>query len=133
MPQLDVMTFFSQFFWFSLMFSCFYLFLAYYILPIISLNLKLRKRLLDIFAKDINNKKFSMSNLLFTYDNTLLKVLTFFRLYIVKVLFFSDSWLLLNLSKISLSFFSSSNVNYVTTISEKNFTPFVLNCLFKIK
>ena len=44
MPQLDLMTFFTQFFWFSLGFSFFYVFLLHSIMPSIALNLKLRKK-----------------------------------------------------------------------------------------
>ena len=117
MPQLDLMTFFSQFFWFSLSFSFFYLFLLYYILPTISLNVKFRKRLLNLFAKDINFKKNSISNLLLVYDSTILKVLNFSRLYIVKILFFSDSWLQVILAKLKLNYFSYANVLYIKMIS----------------
>ena len=133
MPQLDLMTFFSQFFWFSLSFSFFYLFLLYYILPTISLNVKFRKRLLNLFAKDINFKKNSISNLLLVYDSTILKVLNFSRLYIVKILFFSDSWLQVILAKLNLNYFSYANVRYIKMISEKDFSFFVLSCLFKSK
>ena len=133
MPQLDLMTFFSQFFWFSLSFSFFYLFLLYYILPTISLNVKFRKRLLNLFAKDINFKKNSISNLFLVYDSNIFKVLNFSRLYIVKILFFSDSWLQVILAKLNLNYFSYANVRYIKMISEKDFSFFVLSCLFKSK
>ena len=79
MPQLDLMTFFTQFFWFSLGFSFFYISLLHYIMPSISVNLKLRKKKLDLLAIDINKKKESASNLLTTYDNILLSTLNFSR------------------------------------------------------
>jgi len=68
----------------------FYLFLLYCFLPKISLNIKARKRLLNLFAKDINIKKNSISDLLIVYDKLLLKALIFFRFYISKVLFFCE-------------------------------------------
>ena len=52
MPQLDLMTFFTQFFWFSLGFSFFYILLLHFVMPVIALNLKFRKRRLDILAND---------------------------------------------------------------------------------
>ncbi len=57
MPQLDLMTFFTQFFWFSIGFSFFYIFLLHFVMPTIALNLKFRKKRLDILANDINKKK----------------------------------------------------------------------------
>jgi len=133
MPQLDLMSFFSQFFWFSLNFCFFYLFLLYCFLPKISLNIKARKRLLNLFAKDINIKKNSISDLLIVYDKLLLKALIFFRFYISKVLFFCDSWLQLTLNKINLSSISICNIKYVKIISERELIIFVLYCLLKNK
>lgn len=133
MPQLDLMTFFSQFFWFSLSFCFFYLFLLYCFLPKISLNIKARKRLLNLFAKDINIKKNSISDLLIVYDKLLLKALIFFRFYISKVLFFCDSWLQLTFNKINLNSISTCNIKYVKIISERELIIFVLYCLLKNK
>ena len=63
MPQLDLMTFFTQFFWFSIGFSFFYIFLLHYVMPVIALNLKFRRKRLDILANDINKKKESVSDI----------------------------------------------------------------------
>jgi len=133
MPQLDLMTFFSQFFWFCMSFSFFYLFLLYCILPIVSLNIKFRKRLLNLFARDINLKKNSISNLLLVYDNIMLKVLNFSRLYIVKVINFSELWLQAILTTINSKYFSYANARYIKIIGEKDFSFFVLSCLLKNK
>jgi len=102
-------------------------------LPKISLNIKARKRLLNLFAKDINIKKNSISDLLIVYDKLLLKALIFFRFYISKVLFFCDSWLQLTLNKINLSSISTCNIKYVKIISERELIIFVLYCLLKNK
>lgn len=134
MPQLDLMTFFSQFFWFSLSFTFFYSFLVYYALPKICLSIKFRKRLLELLAKDINSKKSSFSNLLLTYDNLMLKLLNFSRCYAAKILSFSDSWLQKTLIKLSaVKYFPYANTKYIKLISEKDFLFFVLSCMFKNK
>jgi len=44
MPQFDIFSFFSQIFWVFLGFIIFYLFLSFYLLPALSVILKIRKR-----------------------------------------------------------------------------------------
>mgnify|MGYP002633713901 CR=1 FL=1 len=47
MPQFDTFSFSSQLFWVFLCFSCLYFSLSYYLLPSISVILKIRKRKLS--------------------------------------------------------------------------------------
>ena len=101
MPQLDLMTFFTQFFWFSLGFSFFYVFLLHSIMPSIALNLKLRKKKLEFLANDINKKKESASNLLTTYDNILFKTLNISRIHILKISNYGNTLISNNLLKIN--------------------------------
>ena len=51
MPQLDIMTFFSQFFWFSFGFFIFYTLILHYILPLIFISLNFRKKKIRQFIK----------------------------------------------------------------------------------
>lgn len=44
MPQFDIFSFSSQLFWVFLMFSVLYFSLTYYLLPAVSITLKIRKR-----------------------------------------------------------------------------------------
>ena len=126
MPQLDLMTFFTQFFWFSLGFSFFYVFLLHSIMPSIALNLKLRKKKLEFLANDINKKKESASNLLTTYDNILFKTLSISRSHILKISNYGNTWIPNNLLKMNSTNLIESNNNYIKTIGEKslNFTVF---------
>jgi hypothetical protein len=133
MPQLDLMTFFTQFFWFTFMFIFFYIFLSCKILPNISLNLKFRKKVLNSFAKDINSKKDSIASLLFVYDNILLKVLYFSRNFVVKMTLFGNSWSNNVIDKLNSNYFSNTNLKYFKLIGEKDFTLFILNYLLKNK
>lgn len=128
MPQLDLMTFFTQFFWFSLGFSFFYVSLLHSIIPSIALNLKLRKKKLEFLANDINKKKESASNLLTTYDNILFKTLTISRTHILKTSNYGNLWISNNLLKINSSNLIESNNNYIRTVGEKslNFSVFEL-------
>ena len=131
MPQLDLMTFFTQFFWFSLGFSFFYISLLHYIMPSISVNLKLRKKKLDLLAIDINKKKESASNLLTTYDNILLSTLNFSRNYLLKFTNYGSNWISNSANDVNLNDFVNANNTYVKIIGEKNFNLIVLESTLK--
>jgi len=131
MPQLDLMTFFTQFFWFSLGFSFFYIFLLHFIMPSISLNLKLRKKKLELLANDINKKKESASDLLTTYDNILSKTLNFSRNYLLKITNYGNTWVSSSISNINSNNFVNANNDYIKIIGEKNFNFVVLESVLK--
>ena len=132
MPQLDLMTFFTQFFWFSIGFSFFYVFLLHFITPAISLNLKFRKKRLNILANDINKKKEGALSLLTTYDNVLLKVLNFSRLYVVKIVCFGNSWVQKSVLETNCSHFLQPNIRYIKHISIKSLNFVVLESNLKV-
>jgi len=131
MPQLDLMTFFTQFFWFSLGFSFFYVFLLHSIMPSIALNLKLRKKKLEFLANDINKKKESASNLLTTYDSILFKTLSVSRSHILKTSSYGTVWISNNLSKINSTNLIESNNSYIKTIGEKSLNLTVFELILK--
>ncbi len=131
MPQLDLMTFFTQFFWFSLGFSFFYIFLLHYIMPSISLNLKLRKKKLELLANDINKKKESASDLLTTYDSILSKTLNFSRNYLLKITNYGNTWVSNSIINVNSSNFVNANNDYIKIIGEKNFNFVVLESVLK--
>jgi len=131
MPQLDLMTFFTQFFWFSLGFSFFYIFLLHFIMPSISLNLKLRRKKLELLANDINKKKESASDLLTTYDNILFKTLNFSRNYLLKMTNYGHIWISNSIININSNNFVNANNDYIKIIGEKNFNFVVLESILK--
>ena len=126
MPQLDLMTFFTQFFWFSLGFSFFYIFLLHFVMPVIALNLKFRKRRLDILANDINKKKEGALSLLTTYDNILSKTLNFSRTYVTKIINYGNSWVQKTSFEINSVHFLQSNIFYIKSIGVKSLNFVVL-------
>ena len=69
MPQLDLLTFFPQFFWSFIFFISFFFYFSYCIIPSIATPLKLRKQKLIKLADEINKKKDDSSHLLVEYDN----------------------------------------------------------------
>lgn len=131
MPQLDLMTFFTQFFWFSIGFSLFYVFLVYQVMPIIALNLKFRKKRLDILANDINKKKEGALILLTTYDNVLLKTLNFSRLYITKTINYGNLWIQKTVSEVNSSHFLQPNTFYIKSVVIKGLNLVVLESSLK--
>nr|YP_010577898.1 ATP synthase F0 subunit 8 [Cryptomonas pyrenoidifera]UZP15118.1 ATP synthase F0 subunit 8 [Cryptomonas pyrenoidifera] len=131
MPQLDLMTFFTQFFWFSIGFSFFYVFLLHTIMPSIALNLKLRKKKLEFLANDINKKKESASNLLTTYDNILFKTLNTSRNYIIKTTSYGNEWISKSLLKANSINLIESNNDYIKNLAEKSFSFTVLELVLK--
>ena len=131
MPQLDLMTFFTQFFWFSLGFSFFYIFLLHFVMPVIALNLKFRKKRLDILANDINKKKEGAISLLTTYDNVLLKTLNFSRLYVTKTANYGNSWVQKTTSEINSVHFLQPNTFYIKSVVVKSLNFVVLESSLK--
>jgi hypothetical protein len=127
MPQLDLMSFFSQFFWFSIGFSFFYIFLLHYIIPSIVLTLKLRKKKLESLATDINKKKEGASSLLTTYDTVLSKALSSSRVLLTKINDHGNSWVTSTVIKINSVDFAQPNENYIKSIGEKDFSTILLD------
>ena len=131
MPQLDLMTFFTQFFWFSIGFSFFYIALLHYVMPVIALNLKFRRKRLDILANDINKKKEGALSLLTTYDNVLLKTLNFSRLYMAKTVNYGNSWIQKTASEVNSAHFLQPNTFYIKTIVIRSLNFVVLESSLK--
>ena len=127
MPQLDLMSFFTQFFWFSLAFSLFYIIMLHYILPSVVLSLKFRKKVLEYLATNIDIKKRNVSDILITYDTVLQKAFRFSRLYINKVIVFCNVWILSISLRVNNSCFILVNSFFTRMIIEKTFCVTILN------
>lgn len=132
MPQLDLMTFFTQFFWFSLSFSFFYIVLIHFIIPSISLNLKYRKKKLEFLALDISKRKQNVFSLLTTYDNIMYKTFNFSRNCFGKIFTYSETWLCKSIQDLNYQKdFTQANTCYLKAFGEKNFRFLVLNVSLK--
>lgn len=131
MPQLDLMTFSTQFFWFSLCFTLFYILILHYILIPLSVNIKYRKKKLNILVNTINKKKSEFSVLHNMYDKLIFNVLNFSKSYIIKTINYSISWLTLSLLKINIYNFVKPNNIYIKVIYSKNFYSFIFDTIIK--
>jgi hypothetical protein len=126
MPQLDLMHFFSQFFWFSLGFTFLYAYLLHNVIPAIATNLKFRQKKLEILATDINKGKDNVSVLLGVYDNLILSSFQLWKSNIARISKQGDAWVVTNVQVLNNSRFSFVNKEYLRAVSEQNFKSIVL-------
>jgi hypothetical protein len=94
MPQLDLMHFFSQFFWFSIGFSFLYVFILHNIMPSIAMNLKYRQKKIQILASNINENKDGALNLFKSYDSFILRLHYFRREHMSQQMSAGWGWLI---------------------------------------
>jgi hypothetical protein len=76
MPQLDLMHFFSQFFWFSLFFIFLFFYTYLNILPLLFKNLKYRSKKLIALSFEISRGKKNILSLCFLNDNIISNTFT---------------------------------------------------------
>ena len=126
MPQLDVMHFFSQFFWFSLGFTFLYAYLLHNTIPVIATNLKFRQKKLEILATDINKGKDNVSVLLGVYDNLIFSSFQLWKSNIALISKQGDAWVVTNVQALNNSRFRFVNKEYLRAVSEQNFKSIVL-------
>jgi len=126
MPQLDLMHFFTQFFWFSIGFTFLYAYLLHNVVPTIAKNLKFRQKKLELLAKDINKGKDGVSNLLGVYDNLILRSFQLWKLNISNLTEHGNDWLSTNIKNLNSSNFSGANKEYLKTIGEQHYRNLVV-------
>ena len=126
MPQLDLMHFFSQFFWFSLGFTFLYAYLLHNTIPVIATNLKFRQKKLEILATDINKVKDNVSVLLGVYDNLIFSSFQLWKSNIALISKQGDAWVVTNVQALNNSRFRFVNEEYLRAVSEQNFKSIVL-------
>jgi hypothetical protein len=126
MPQLDLMHFFSQFFWFSIGFTFLYAYLLHNTIPAIATNLKFRQKKLEILATDINKGKDNVSVLLGVYDNLIFSSFQLWKSNIALISKQGDAWVVTNVQALNNSRFRFVNEEYLRAVSEQNFKSIVL-------
>jgi len=101
MPQLDLLTFFPQFFWCFVCFFGFFLYFSYYIIPQIATILKFRKKKLIALANEINQKKDGSSNLLTEYDKIVHESFHEIKSLLDNLVVVGNTWVSTNLVKLN--------------------------------
>lgn len=133
MPQLDLMHFFTQFFWFSIGFTFLYAYLLHNVVPTIAKNLKFRQKKLELLASDINKGKDGVSDLLGIYDNLIFRSFQLWKSNISSLTEHGNNWFNTNIKNLNNSNFNAANKEYLKTVGEQNYRNLVkIICIKKI-
>ena len=126
MPQLDLMHFFTQFFWFSIGFTFLYAYLLHNVVPTIAKNLKFRQKKLELLASDINKGKDGVSDLLGIYDNLIFRSFQLWKSNISSLTEHGNSWFSTNVKNLNNSNFNAANKEYLKTVGEQHYRNLVV-------
>ena len=125
MPQLDLMHFFSQFFWFSFFFIFLFFYTSLNILPLLVRVLKYRNKKLIFLSLAISNSKKSVFSLCFFHDNIISSSFQFINKKILNLITFCTGLIDKKLQIISINLFHTSNKNYFVFLILNTYKNFV--------
>lgn len=120
MPQLDKVTFFSQYFWLVIFFLTFYFFVLKVALPTIVTIFKVRKRKIQLMAAEVTNLKKEESSILSNYDAVLIDSFNTSREVFNTVISTSNAWIQDSSRKINKTDLLDVNEKYLNTINDIN-------------
>jgi|TARA_B110000967_G_C18840021_1_gene538855 hypothetical protein len=126
MPQLDLMHFFTQFFWFSIGFTFLYAYLLHNVVPAIAKNLKFRQKKLELLANDINKGKDGVSDLLGVYDSLISRSFQLWKTNISTITDYGTNWFSSNIQNLNNSSFNDANKEYLKTVGEQHYRNLVV-------
>ena len=126
MPQLDLMHFFTQFFWFSIGFTFLYAYLLHNVVPTIAKNLKFRQKKLELLANDINKGKDGVSDLLGVYDKLIFRSFQLWKSNISSLTEHGNSWFSTNVKNLNNSNFNAANKEYLKAVGEQHYRNLVV-------
>lgn len=120
MPQLDKVTFFSQYFWLVLFFLSFYFFVLKAVLPTIVTIFKVRKKTLELIVSDVETLKQEESTVLSNYDAVLVDSFNTSRNIFNDLTLNSNLWIENSSKNINKTTLFDVNTKYLNTINEIN-------------
>lgn len=120
MPQLDKVTFFSQYLWLVIFFLTFYFFVLKIVLPTIVTIFKTRKKKLDAMAAEVANLKKEESSILSNYDAVLIDSFSNSKEVFSNVISKSNKWIDDSVRNINKTSLLEVNKKYLQTINEIN-------------
>ena len=118
MPQLDLMHFFTQFFWFSFGFTFLYAYILHNVMPLIAYNLKFRQKKLSRLALEINEGKEGVLHLFKVYDSLVGRAFSFWKINFVQLGSEGSTWVLVNNKKLNNAIFREANSGLVQHLIE---------------
>ena len=119
MPQLDHVTFFSQYFWLCFFFFTFYLFLYKHFLPKMSRILKYRKRKVELSQQGMSTMEQENEKAGSSYQTLLFSGLSHSASLFDGSLKQVDSWLSQVVTKSNRTQLNNTNKNYIYSLGEK--------------
>ena len=127
MPQLDLMHYFSQFFWFSVMFSALFFYINFNILPLLVKTLKYRSKKLVLLSKKIGDSKKDVVDLRLFHDNTVSNAFKTTNQKVSNSMSSCNKSIEQSLQTLSNDVFYNCNKNYFTFLAMNNYKEFVFN------
>ena len=126
MPQMDQVTFLSQFFWLTLIFLTLYIYTLKNILPQISKILKARRKKLQGNQDQLQDLKQEERSIIEGYDSTFANSLETSRNLLTKTVQTSLSWFETSLKNTNETIFLPTNQKFIKTIAQMNLTTFLM-------
>ncbi len=120
MPQLDKITFLSQFFWLSFFYLGFYFLILKYFLPKMSRVLKFRKRRMNTSQEGVTNVAKESGKVGNSYHTLLSTTLTTCKSAFNKNLKEAGDWLLTTVSEGNKTKLRDTNINFISSLGERS-------------
>lgn len=127
MPQLDLMHFFSQFFWFSIIFTILFFYINFGILPMLVKTLKYRSKKLVLLSKKIGDSKKDVVELRSFHDNTISNAFKKTNSKLSSSVNSCSKSIDKSLQTLSNDVFYECNKNYFTFLVMNGYKEFVFN------
>ena len=126
MPQLDKVTFLSQFFWLCLFYLGFYYLVIKYFLPKISRILTLRKKKMNLSQYGSNSLQQENQQVRQNLDNILSRGLSLSRNVFNDFLSRTNSWLDRSLTGVNKTHYKTVNNSYIQSLGEASLSQNIL-------
>nr|NP_044774.1 ATP synthase F0 subunit 8 [Reclinomonas americana]AAD11889.1 ATP synthase F0 subunit 8 [Reclinomonas americana] len=120
MPQLDKVTFFSQYFWLLIFFLTFYFFVLKIVLPTVVTIFKLRKKKLEAMASEVEQLKKEQSSILSNYDSVLIDSFSSSREIFNSTVSKSNKWIDESARSLNKTSLLDVNKKYLNAINDIN-------------
>jgi hypothetical protein len=131
MPQLDLMHFFSQFFWFSIIFVVLFFYINFNILPLLVTTLKYRSKKLILLSKKIGDSKKDVVDLRLFHDNTISNAFKTTSQKISMSIVLCNKSIDKSLQTLSTDIFYNCNKDYFTFLAVNSYKDFIFSKKFK--
>lgn len=118
MPQLDKVTFLSQFFWLCFFYLGFYFLILKYFLPKMSRILKFRKKKINISQEGVNSMHQENQKIRDGFEVFLFKAFNLSKNTLNKTFITTNEWLTTITKKTNLTDLNSLNKKYIYSIGE---------------